>query len=128
MFGWLRRVARCASSTNMARKRRDEAWAGWMRLRTRSLNVPAAPSFFPRKTSAIPPAPSRLRISKLASFWGVLMRYRGHPALWLTSTRPLPRSALRHASIRGPAGLGQLIEAKRSRIMGVWSAVRFGSL
>src|SRR5262245_18827973 len=37
-----------------------------MRLSTSSLNVPSAPSFFARKTSAIPPWPRRLMISKFA--------------------------------------------------------------
>src|SRR5882757_4453842 len=37
-----------------------------MRLSTKSLNVPSAPRFLAKKTSAIPPAPSRRMISKSA--------------------------------------------------------------
>src|ERR1019366_6872275 len=50
-LGWFRRVGR-------------------FRWRTRILNVPSAPRFFARKTSAMPPAPSRRTISKLAISFG----------------------------------------------------------
>src|SRR5690606_24908883 len=43
---------------------------GRMRLSTRSLYVPSAPRFLARKTSAIPPMPSRRMTSKSAKRWG----------------------------------------------------------
>src|SRR5450432_1400518 len=55
---------------NIERKRRDPPCVGRIRLRTRILNVPSAPRFFARKTSAMPPAPSRRTISKLAISFG----------------------------------------------------------
>ena len=55
---------------NIERKRRELPCVGKMRLRTRTLNVPSAPRFFARKTSAIPPAPRRRTISNWAISFG----------------------------------------------------------
>src|SRR5688572_24317472 len=70
MFGWFRRVASCASSANIARNRREDPWAGRMRLTTSSLYVPSAPRFLARNTSAMPPAPRRRMTSKSARRFG----------------------------------------------------------
>ena len=64
-----------------------------MRLSTRTLNVPSAPRFFARKTSAIPPVPSLRTISNLAiSFGGAsgaFMVVRAEGAVYmLASGRP----------------------------------------
>ena len=55
---------------NMERNRRDVPWVGKMRFRTRILNVPSAPRFLARNTSAMPPAPSRRTISNWAISFG----------------------------------------------------------
>src|SRR5262245_57147651 len=65
MFGWFRLTAILASSSNMARNSGACASPGWIFLSTSSFDRLPASGSRARKTSAIPPAPSRRTSSNL---------------------------------------------------------------
>ena len=62
MFGWFRRIATFASSTNIEMNFALRAKEGSTRLRTRIFSIPSAPVDLARNTSAIPPVPKRRRM------------------------------------------------------------------
>ncbi len=72
MLGWFSRVASCASSTNMERKRRDAPCAGRMRLTTRSLNVPLGPALLGQEDLGHPPRPEAVEDLEISELDGSL--------------------------------------------------------